>query len=168
MFGKTGASATEMGTATHTVMQYLDFENCGDEAAVEAQVRLLGKRGTLNAQQAQMVNCGWIARFFETELGKKLRGPGQLLREFKFSILDDGENYDPALVEEKILLQGVVDCALVEPDGTSRQTMSQRIQWLPGQSITDPRCWPMPMPFAGSMAYLSRQRTFTISVWELR
>ena len=41
MFGKTGTSAAEMGTATHTVMQYLDFENCGDEAAVEAQVRLL-------------------------------------------------------------------------------------------------------------------------------
>jgi ATP-dependent helicase/nuclease subunit A len=117
MFGKTGTSATEMGTATHTVMQYLDFENCGDEAAVEAQVRLLAKMGTLTPEQAQMVNCGWIARFFETELGKKLCGPGQLLREFKFSILDDGENYDPALVEEKILLQGVVDCALVEPDG---------------------------------------------------
>lgn len=117
MFGNTGTSATEMGTATHTVMQYLDFENCGDEAAVEAQVRLLAKMGTLTPEQAKMVNCGWIARFFETELGKKLRGPGQLLREFKFSILDDGENYDPALVEEKILLQGVVDCALVEPDG---------------------------------------------------
>ena len=40
-----------------------------------------------------------------------------MLREFKFSILDDGENFDPALRGEKILLQGVVDCALVEEDG---------------------------------------------------
>ena len=40
-----------------------------------------------------------------------------MLREFKFSILDDGENFDPALYGEKILLQGVVDCALLEKDG---------------------------------------------------
>ena len=32
-------------------------------------------------------------------------------------MLDDGENYDPALKGEKILLQGVVDCALIEEDG---------------------------------------------------
>ena len=40
-----------------------------------------------------------------------------MLREFKFSILDDGENFDPQLQGEKILLQGVVDCALLVEDG---------------------------------------------------
>jgi len=34
-----------------------------------------------------------------------------------FSVLDDGENYGDGLAGEKILLQGVVDCAVVEPDG---------------------------------------------------
>jgi ATP-dependent helicase/nuclease subunit A len=55
--------------------------------------------------------------FFATELGAKLRRGGQVLREFKFSVLDRGENFDPALQGEEILLQGVVDCALVEEDG---------------------------------------------------
>lgn len=64
-----------------------------------------------------MVNGGKIWAFFSTDLGKKLRGSANVLREFKFSILDDGRNFDPALDGEKILLQGVVDCALVEPDG---------------------------------------------------
>ena len=40
-----------------------------------------------------------------------------VLREFKFSILDDGSSFGDGLEGEKILLQGVVDCAIVEPDG---------------------------------------------------
>ena len=39
------------------------------------------------------------------------------LREFKFSILDRGNSYGEGLEEEQVLLQGVVDCALLEPDG---------------------------------------------------
>ena len=58
-----------------------------------------------------------IADFFSTALGRKLISSDHVLREFKFSILDDGVNYDPELAGEKILLQGVVDCALIEPDG---------------------------------------------------
>ena len=45
-----------------------------------------------------------------------LKAP-QVVREFKFSVLDDGANYDPALEGEEILLQGVTDCCLIELDG---------------------------------------------------
>jgi ATP-dependent helicase/nuclease subunit A len=38
-------------------------------------------------------------------------------REFKFSILENAEVYDPALIGEQVLLQGVVDCVLFEDDG---------------------------------------------------
>ena len=71
----------------------------------------------LTPQQGAMVNAQHILQFFETELGRKLRSSETVLREFKFSILDDGANYDTALAGEKILLQGVVDCALIEEDG---------------------------------------------------
>lgn len=40
-----------------------------------------------------------------------------MIREFKFSILEDGALQDPAWAGEKILLQGVVDCAILEDDG---------------------------------------------------
>ena len=33
--------------------------------------------------------------------------------------MDDGIHFDPALTGEKILLQGVIDCALLEPDGVT-------------------------------------------------
>ena len=63
-----------------------------------------------------MVRAEKIAAFFASELGQKLRS-GYVVREFKFSILEDGECYDPALTGEQVLLQGVVDCALLEDDG---------------------------------------------------
>jgi ATP-dependent helicase/nuclease subunit A len=47
----------------------------------------------------------------------KLRAATNVLREFKFSILDDGRSFDDGLDGEKILLQGVVDCAIMEDDG---------------------------------------------------
>ena len=53
---------------------------------------------------------------FETA-GMKLLGGAQHIREFKFSILEDAGGYGEGLSGEQILLQGVVDCALVEQDG---------------------------------------------------
>ena len=64
-----------------------------------------------------MVDCGQIAAFFETEIGKKIRSGGKCLREFKFSILEPGEEFGPGLEGEQVLMQGVVDCALLEDDG---------------------------------------------------
>ena len=58
-----------------------------------------------------------LLRFFDSELGKRLIASSNVLKEFKFSILEDAESYDPQLAGEKILLQGVVDCALIEDDG---------------------------------------------------
>ena len=64
-----------------------------------------------------LVNTEKLARFFQTEPGRKLRSGAPCLREFKFSILDDGRHYGEGLEGEQVLLQGVVDCALLEPDG---------------------------------------------------
>lgn len=111
------ASGKDLGNATHAVMQFIRFENCIDEASVEQEIlRLVGDR-FITPEQGKMVDCRKIAQFFSTDLGKKLCTGGDVLREFKFSILDDGDSFNPALVGEKILMQGVVDCALMEPDG---------------------------------------------------
>ena len=64
-----------------------------------------------------LVNTEKLARFFQTEPGRKLRSGAPCLREFKFSILDDGRHYGEGLEGEQVLLQGVVDCALLEADG---------------------------------------------------
>ena len=64
-----------------------------------------------------MADSRKIANFFTSHLGCRLRESENVLREFKFSILDDAVKYAPTAVGEKVLLQGVVDCALLEDDG---------------------------------------------------
>ncbi len=107
----------ERGTATHAAMQYIRFEACTDEAGIAAELQRLVDRHFLTQEQLALVDSKKIAAFFATPLGKRLRQGDQVVREFKFSILEDGESYDPALSGEQVLLQGVVDCALVEEDG---------------------------------------------------
>ncbi|MGN1000164.1 MAG: helicase-exonuclease AddAB subunit AddA [Faecousia sp.] len=108
---------TAYGTATHAVMQYIRYDVCTGEAGVRQEICRMVAEGFLTEEQGRMVNPGKIAAFFASELGRKLRQEKNVLREFKFSILDAGENFAPGLEGEQILLQGVVDCAFLEPDG---------------------------------------------------
>ena len=107
---------TAYGTAVHSAMQYIRYEACDTEAGVRSELQRLTAEGFLTEEQGKRIPCGKLARFFTTDLGRKLR-TGEVLREFKFSILDDASAYGEGLEGERVLLQGVVDCALIEPDG---------------------------------------------------
>ena len=84
---------------------------------MEQEIARLVEQGFLTAEQGTMVDKKSIARFFASDMGRKLRSGTNYLREFKFSILDPGVHYGEGLEEEQVLLQGVVDCALLEEDG---------------------------------------------------
>ena len=116
-FAESREDATAYGNAVHSCMQHLRYDACTDEAAVCAEVERLVCDGFLTQQQGAQIPCGKIAGFFRSPLGRKLQTAENVLREFKFSILDDGVNYHAELAGEQILLQGVVDCALIEDDG---------------------------------------------------
>ena len=105
------------GNAIHGVLQHIRYESCGSSDGVRAEICRLTEAGLITAEQAEMVRPEVICRFFESEIGRKLCRGAACLREFKFSILDDGSNYGPGLEGEQVLLQGVVDCALLEEDG---------------------------------------------------
>ena len=107
----------DYGNAMHAVMQYIRYEACGSVDGVKQELVRLTQRGFLTEDQRKMVSAAKIAAFFATPIGSKLLDGTEYLREFKFSILDDGCRYDPALEGEQVLLQGVVDCALLEDDG---------------------------------------------------
>ena len=106
-----------VGNAIHAAMQYLRYEHCGSAEEVSREISWLVENGFLTKDQGSFVSCTKIAAFFETEIGVKLRTGTPYLREFKFSILDDASQYGDGLEGEQVLLQGVVDCALLESDG---------------------------------------------------
>ena len=144
-FAGGNATGADRGNAVHAVMEYIRYDQCRDEAAVQKELERLAQEGFITEQQAQLVEPQKIAAFFRTELGQKIQ-TGQTLREFKFSILDDGREFDPQLQEEKILLQGVVDCLMLEEDGitivdfktdmVTKETMAQRAVGYRAQVLT--------------------------------
>ena len=116
-FQKGTAAGKDYGNLMHMVMQYICYEKCTNGAEISSEVNRLMHCGFLTEDQCQSVDVKKLQKFFSTEIGQKLRGGTPYLREFKFSILDDGRRYDSSLVREEVLLQGVVDCALLEDDG---------------------------------------------------
>lgn len=110
-------SGKEYGNVMHTVMQYIAYERCREEEGIREEIKRLTEKGFLTPAQAEVVDSQKLLTFFESEIGRKLCSGIPYLREFKFSVLDSGGKYDPALKGEQVLLQGVVDCALLETDG---------------------------------------------------
>lgn len=115
-FMEAAVSPTQYGTAVHSVMQYIHFQRCKDIAGVKAEIERLTDEGYISKAHSEMIDAAQIADLFATDIGKKLQS-AEVLREFKFSILTDAAVFADNLPDEKILLQGVVDCAIIEDDG---------------------------------------------------
>ena len=142
-FAEKKLSPTERGTAIHMAMQYIKYELCTDEAGIEEELTRLVSQGFITRQQAEVVPPEKILGFFRSPLGRRVLSAQKVIREFKFSILEDAGKYDPALKGEKLLLQGVTDCCIVEDgsltildfksDHISLENQTERAEYYRGQ-----------------------------------
>lgn len=121
LFRKPGSAGAKdgksHGTATHTVLQYLSFDRCNDIEEIQEELDRLVREQRITREQADMVDCGKIAALFATPIGRKLQQSQNVLREYKFSVLEDAAKFYPDAKGEQILFQGVVDCAIMDDDG---------------------------------------------------
>lgn len=114
---KQGLSATERGTAVHLFLQYADFARCTDTDGVISELDRLCDEEFLTDQQAAAVVPETVAALFSSEVGRQMLDTRHLIREFKFSILEDASAYYTGVDGEQLLLQGVVDAAILDEDG---------------------------------------------------
>lgn len=134
---------TERGTAIHLAMQYLRYEVCTDLPSVERELDRLEEEKFMTKEQREAVPPIKILRFFRSDLGQRVLHAKKLVREFKFSILEDGSILQPELAGEQILLQGVTDCGILEEDGltiidfksdrVTEETEQERAEYYRGQ-----------------------------------
>ena len=113
------------GTATHRFLQYADLAAVsGPGGAAEEKARLVA-RGTLLPEEADAVDEAAVAWFLSTEPGRlAVRAARdadglELRRELRFSLLVPAEEFRPGAGEDGILLQGIVDCCVLDPDGVT-------------------------------------------------
>ncbi len=107
-------SGTEKGTATHLVLQYMDFSQSGSLDAVRAEIERLRRERFLTDREAEAVDAEAVYKLFASPLGKRMLSAPVLHREFKFSLLVDAGELLGTEPGEELLLQGVVDCCLEE------------------------------------------------------
>lgn len=106
----TPLTAAERGIALHLVMQYIDYQKCGTITEIEEEIVRLAREKFITRKQAGVVSPEKIRNFFTSELGQEVLSADSLRREFKFSLLVPASDYFLNGEDERILLQGVVDC----------------------------------------------------------
>lgn len=109
-------SPTEVGTATHLVLQYMDYSAASERKTVEAEIKRLVAAGFITEAQAKAVDADAVLRLFASDIGHRIRSCDGLRREFRFSLLVPAELFFPEGAGEEVLLQGVMDCC-IEEDG---------------------------------------------------
>ncbi|MBN1866223.1 helicase-exonuclease AddAB subunit AddA [Candidatus Sumerlaeota bacterium] len=117
-------AARERGRVTHLVLQHLDLRGELDYAGVSAQMDRMIERGLIDETGRGRVDIPRLADFFAGPLGRRVleAGPGRVWREVPFILgltpselgMTDLEAYD---AEERIRVQGVIDCLVEEADG---------------------------------------------------
>ena len=109
-----GLTAAERGTATHLVLQHLDFS----DPDVAEQVERLRSARKLTDEQAAAVDIPALERFQASPLAEEIRNASKVEREYRFTLLMDASVYDPAAAAgDSMLLQGVVDCWFETAEG---------------------------------------------------
>lgn len=109
-----GLTPAERGSATHLVLQYLDFH----QSDVPAQIAVLERKNLLTAQQAQAVDVPALERLLASPLAEEVRQSSRVLREYRFTLLVPAREVDSQASEkDAILLQGVADLCFEGPDG---------------------------------------------------
>ena len=108
------------GSATHHVLEKLDFAESDTVAKVQRQLDVLCGQGILAREEVQLVSMPAIVHFFRTDLGKRAAAAqkrGELYRERQFVIGVKASDIHPEWEEnETVLIQGIID-AWFEEDG---------------------------------------------------
>ncbi|WP_317854696.1 helicase-exonuclease AddAB subunit AddA [Chakrabartyella piscis] len=107
-------TAAQIGTATHTLMQYLDFQKTYTQENLQAHAMELVEQGTLSVEEEKSLHYGEMMKFFKTDLAKDLQKAEIIERERPFAMLvPANEVYQDAKyqdVTDEILINGIVDC----------------------------------------------------------
>lgn len=110
-------SAATRGTITHMVLEHISLDTMPTKNDIESEIEKMVSQKFITEDQSLAIDINAIERFFDSNVGKTLIESENVKREFRFSVLLDAEELLGKAPGEKILLQGTVDCCIVEEDG---------------------------------------------------
>ncbi len=112
-------NAAARGSATHAFMQFCDFVKVEEDGVITEAKRLIAQR-FLSPAVAELIEYSKVEAFFESALYKRMKDAKTIYREQRFTIelpasdfTEDAEK-KVALQNEKLLIQGVIDCFFID------------------------------------------------------
>ena len=117
---ETKFTGAEIGTATHLLLQYYDYNQKGETEQLELEIKDLIKQDKLNPEIVPSINQQQINWFVHSDFAKPFwQNPAQLKREVEFSSLLSASTLfnDFSDPNAKILIHGTIDGYFVEDDG---------------------------------------------------
>ena len=112
-------SPAERGTALHMVMQHVDFSRPVTIETVEAQVESMVNNELLTVEQSEVINTQLIVKFFESNLGKRMKKAKVINREIPFTLSLPASEVYPTWKDEdeSVFVQGIIDCVFEDENG---------------------------------------------------
>ena len=119
-----GLSPSEKGTAMHSVVQRLDLTKVETKKDITEQIENMVEKLLISKEEAKSIRPEKLIKLFKTPLGQRMikaYEAKRLNREVPFHIEIKSTDIDKSLSEEiygeeKIILQGIIDCYF-EEDG---------------------------------------------------
>ncbi|MBQ1260414.1 MAG: PD-(D/E)XK nuclease family protein, partial [Clostridia bacterium] len=110
------------GIATHTFMQFTDFERLNSQGAA-AELERLTSEGYISSEDAKAVRLAEIEAFRKSQLFSRILDAKTVHRELRFNIKLPADKFTQnperqnAISDKTILVQGVIDCVIVDKSG---------------------------------------------------
>jgi ATP-dependent helicase/nuclease subunit A len=120
--GSENLSAAERGTLHHRFLQHVAIEGTGSVEDLAAQASALVRLGIFSEEETATLDMAKIAAFWASGVGRQIREqPGSVRRELPFTARFEnaevrsllGQEAQAALMDEFVVVQGVVDLAVV-------------------------------------------------------
>jgi ATP-dependent helicase/nuclease subunit A len=117
-------SAAEIGNAQHRFLERVDLARAGSSAELKAEARRLVQQNALKPEEFDLLDFKALTAFWTSDLGRQIRAnSARVRRELSFTARFTpaeltaltGEDMEPSLTDEFIVVQGVADLVVVRP-----------------------------------------------------
>ena len=108
------------GTAYHAALEHISFQDIKSPEETEAALDALVEQGYLNQETRGFIRAGDIWAFLESPLGRRMaraQAEGRIHKEQQFIIGIPARDMGRGDSDELVLIQGIIDAYLEEPDG---------------------------------------------------
>lgn len=134
--GKVKPSPTAVGTATHLILQLVNFQKAYELADLRALLDTLVENGQIDEAIAPLVNLEQVLDFLQTEFAQRIANhPSTLQREATFAMLVPANQvYENLDDEQPILIHGIIDGYFVDEKKKTVTVFDYKTDFVPKAS----------------------------------